>query len=66
LANSRFLQNKFPDAMRDFAAFINEFGAAGGGKGAFMEDAEYQLALCHLFTDTIKRTRLNRTMRMAR
>jgi tetratricopeptide (TPR) repeat protein len=50
LANARFLQNKFPDAMRDFTAFINEFGAVGGGKGAFMEDAEYQLALCHLFT----------------
>jgi len=50
LANARFLQNKFPNAMRDFTAFINEFGAVGGGKGAFMEDAEYQLALCHLFT----------------
>lgn len=48
-ANSRFLQNKFEDAQKDFDSFIGEFGSAAGGKGAFMEDVEYQLALTHLF-----------------
>ena len=55
LANARFLQNKFEEAKRDFTAFTNEFGAVAGGKGAFMEDAEYQLALCHLFTGHYQR-----------
>jgi tetratricopeptide (TPR) repeat protein len=55
LANARFLQNKFVEAKRDFTAFINEFGNVAGGKGAFMEDAEYQLALCHLFTGHYQR-----------
>ena len=50
LGNARFLQNKFPQAKEDFTQFLKEFGAIAGGKGAFMEDAEYQLALCHLFT----------------
>ena len=48
-ANSRFLQNKFEDAQKDFNGFISEFGSRAGGKGAFMEDVEYQLALTHLF-----------------
>lgn len=55
LANTRFLQNKFPEALKDFTAFINEFGSLAGGKGAFMEDAEYQLALCHLFSGHYQR-----------
>ncbi len=49
LGNARFLQNKFDVAQQDFTAFINEFGSVAGGKGEFIEDAEYQLALCHLF-----------------
>lgn len=49
VANARFLQNKFDVAQEDFTAFCNEFGTVAGGKGEFMEDAEYQLALCHLF-----------------
>lgn len=49
LANARFLQNKFDVAQQDFNTFISEFGNVAGGKGEFMEDAEYQLALCHLF-----------------
>ncbi len=49
LANARFLQNKFDVAQQDFNAFISEFGNVADGKGEFMEDAEYQLALCHLF-----------------
>ena len=50
LANARFLQNKFDVARADFTQFVAEFGSVAEGKGAFMEDAEYQLALCHLFT----------------
>jgi tetratricopeptide (TPR) repeat protein len=49
LGNSRFLQNKFDLAQKDFDSFIAEFGNVAGGKGAFMEDVEYQLALTHLF-----------------
>lgn len=49
LANARFLQNKFEKALADFTAFIAEFGHEAEGRGAFMEDVEYQLALCHLF-----------------
>jgi TolA-binding protein len=45
-----FCRNKFAEAMRDFTAFLTEFGSVAGGKGAFVEDTEYQLALCHLFT----------------
>jgi tetratricopeptide (TPR) repeat protein len=47
--NSLFLQNKFEDAQKDFDTFISEFGSFANGKGAFMEDVEYQLALTHLF-----------------
>ncbi|MEQ1853669.1 MAG: tetratricopeptide repeat protein, partial [Chthoniobacteraceae bacterium] len=47
--NSLFLQNKFEDAQKDFNTFVGEFGYLAGGKGAFMEDVEYQLALTHLF-----------------
>ena len=49
LGNARFLQNKYDVAQKDFDSFIAEFGKEGGGKGLYMEDAEYQLALCHLF-----------------
>lgn len=49
LGNARFLQNKFDVAQKDFNSFIAEFGKEGVGKGLYMEDAEYQLALCHLF-----------------
>ena len=49
LANAKFLENKFDEAQKDFNAFISEFGTVAGGRGEFMEDAEYQLALCHLF-----------------
>jgi tetratricopeptide (TPR) repeat protein len=55
LGNSRFLQNKFDIAKNDFNGFIAEFGQKAGGKGPFMEDAEYQLALCHLFTGHYQR-----------
>ncbi len=48
-ANALFLLNRFEDAQKDFDTFIGEFGYLAGGKGAFMEDAEYQLALTHLF-----------------
>jgi tetratricopeptide (TPR) repeat protein len=48
-ANSRFLQNKFEEVQKDFDDFIRDFGKAADGKGAFMEDVEYQLALTHLF-----------------
>ena len=47
--NALFLQNKFEDAQKDFDTFIGEFGSLASGKGAFMEDVEYQLALTHLF-----------------
>ncbi|MEO6787205.1 MAG: tetratricopeptide repeat protein, partial [Chthoniobacteraceae bacterium] len=47
--NALFLENKFEDALKDFDTFIGEFGSLAGGKGAFMEDVEYQLALTHLF-----------------
>jgi TolA-binding protein len=49
IGNARFLQNKFDVAQQDFTAFCNEYSHVAGGKGEFMEDAEYQLALCHLF-----------------
>jgi TolA-binding protein len=49
IGNARFLQNKFDLAQEDFTAFCNEFGHVAEGKGEFMVDAEYQLALCHLF-----------------
>lgn len=49
LGNARFLQNKFDIAQKDFNSFIAEFSKEGEGKGLYMEDAEYQLALCHLF-----------------
>ncbi len=47
--NALFLENKFEEAQKDFDTFIAEFGRAAEGKGAFMEDVEYQLALTHLF-----------------
>ena len=47
--NALFLQNKFAEAQSDFDKFIAEFGQAAEGRGAFMEDVEYQLALTHLF-----------------
>ena len=47
--NAQFLQNKFEDSQKEFDSFINEFGNIAGGRGAFMEDVEYQLALTHLF-----------------
>ncbi len=47
--NALFLENKFEEAQKDFDTFIGEFGSAADGKGAFMEDVEYQLALTHLF-----------------
>ncbi len=50
IGNTKFLQNKFPEAQKDLQGFITEFGSMAGGKGAFMEDAEYQLALTHLFS----------------
>lgn len=53
--NARFLQNKFAAARRDFEGFIAEFGKDAGGKGPFMEEAEYQLALTHLFTGHYQR-----------
>ena len=50
IGNTKFLQNKFPEAQKDLQTFITEFGSAANGKGAFMEDAEYELALTHLFS----------------
>jgi tetratricopeptide (TPR) repeat protein len=50
VGNAKFLQNTFDVAMVDFNSFIAEFGNVAGGKGANMEDVEYELALCHLFT----------------
>jgi tetratricopeptide (TPR) repeat protein len=50
IGNTKFLQNKFPEAQADLQSFIRLYESAAGGKGAFMEDAEYQLALTHLFS----------------
>ncbi len=50
IGNTKFLQNKFPEAQKDLQAFIKLYGDVADGKGAFMEDAEYQLALTHLFS----------------
>jgi tetratricopeptide (TPR) repeat protein len=50
IGNTRFLQNKFPEAQADLQAFIDGYKSQAEGKGAFMEDAEYQLALTHLFS----------------
>lgn len=50
IGNTKFLQNKFPEAQADLGAFIEAYKSQAEGKGAFMEDAEYQLALTHLFS----------------
>ena len=50
IGNTKFLQNKFPEAQKDLQTFIDLYSSVANGKGAFMEDAEYQLALTHLFS----------------
>jgi tetratricopeptide (TPR) repeat protein len=50
IGNTKFLQNKFPEAQAELQAFIEAYKSQADGKGAFMEDAEYQLALTHLFS----------------
>lgn len=50
IGNTKFLQNKFPEAQKDLQTFINGHKHLAEGKGAFMEDAEYELALTHLFS----------------
>ena len=55
IGNTKFLQNKFPEAQVDLQAFIEGHKHLADGKGAFMEDAEYQLALTHLFSGHYQR-----------
>ncbi len=50
IGNTKFLQNKFPEAQKDLQGFIELYKSSAEGKGAFMEDAEYELALTHLFS----------------
>ena len=59
IGNTKFLQNKFPEAQKDLQTFVDGNKHLAGGKGAFMEDAEYQLALTHLFSGHYQKDQAN-------